>query len=81
MGVRPTVEQSDQILLETFIPNWKGDAYGKLISVEVIQHIRPEQHFDNLDLMVEQMHQDTDKALQALKINPPCLDTPSTHSI
>ncbi|MDX1667921.1 MAG: bifunctional riboflavin kinase/FAD synthetase [Limnobacter sp.] len=81
MGIRPTVEESDQILLETYIPDWKGDAYGKLISVEVVAHIRPEQRFDDLDLMVEQMHKDTEKALQALKLNPPCLDTPPTHSI
>lgn len=67
MGVRPTVEKSDQILLETYIPGWKGDAYGKLVTIEVVAHIRPELHFDNLDLMVEQMHKDTATALEILK--------------
>lgn len=66
MGVRPTVEQSDQILLETFIPNWQGNAYGKLITVEVIAHLRPEQHFSDMDLMVQQMHKDTELAMQIL---------------
>lgn len=78
MGVRPTVESSDQILLETYIPDWKGDAYGKLISIEVIQHIRPEQHFADLNLMVEQMHRDTEHAMQALKRHPSCLNLSST---
>lgn len=71
MGVRPTVEQSDQILLETFIPNWQGNAYGKLLRIEVLAHIRPEQHFDSLDTMVEQMHKDTAKAMALLAANQP----------
>jgi len=71
MGVRPTVEQSDQILLETFIPGWKGDAYGKLLRIEVLAHIRPEQHFDSLDTMVTQMHQDTQQAMSLLAQNQP----------
>ena len=71
MGVRPTVEHSDQILLETFIPDWQGNAYGKLLRIEVLTHIRPEQHFDSLDLMVTQMHKDTDKAMALLAANKP----------
>ena len=71
MGVRPTVEQSDQILLETFIPEWQGNAYGKLLRIEVLAHIRPEQHFDSLDTMVEQMHKDTAKAMAMLAANQP----------
>jgi riboflavin kinase / FMN adenylyltransferase len=76
MGVRPTVEKSDQILLETYIPGWTGNAYGRLVTIEVVAHIRPELHFDNLDLMVEQMHKDTATALEILlkqRIN----DTPT----
>jgi len=71
MGVRPTVEQSDQILLETFIPSWQGNAYGKLLRIEVLAHIRPEQHFDSLDTMVKQMHKDTEKAMAMLAANQP----------
>jgi riboflavin kinase/FMN adenylyltransferase len=71
MGVRPTVEQSDQILLETFIPDWQGNAYGKLLRLEVLAHIRPEQHFDSLDTMVEQMHKDTTQAMTLLATNQP----------
>jgi riboflavin kinase/FMN adenylyltransferase len=73
MGVRPTVEESDQILLETFIPGWKGNAYGKLLRIEVLAHIRPEQHFDSLDTMVTQMHKDTEKAMALLAANQPLI--------
>ncbi|HEX4856373.1 MAG TPA: bifunctional riboflavin kinase/FAD synthetase [Limnobacter sp.] len=71
MGVRPTVEQSDQILLETFIPKWEGNAYGKLLRIEVLAHIRPEQYFDSLDALVTQMHKDTEQAMALLAANQP----------
>lgn len=71
MGVRPTVEESGEILLETFIPCWQGNAYGKLLRIEVLAHIRPEQHFSSLDVMVAQMHRDTEKAMALLAINTP----------
>lgn len=70
LGVRPTVEQSDKILLETFIPNWSGNAYGKLIQVEISAHLRPEKHFSDMDLMVQQMKLDTKLALDWLANNP-----------
>lgn len=70
MGVRPTVEQSEQVLLETYIPGWSGNAYGQCLSIEVVAHIRPELHFENLDLMVEQMHRDTAQAMDILGRTP-----------
>lgn len=71
LGVRPTVEQSNIILLETFIPGWKGDAYGKCLRIEVLGHIRPEAHFDSLDALVVQMHQDTEQAMALLAQHKP----------
>lgn len=71
LGVRPTVEESSQILLEVYIPNWKGNAYGQQIHVEVQSHIRPEARFETLDDMVKQMHEDTKQALALLANNTP----------
>ncbi|HEY1057651.1 MAG TPA: bifunctional riboflavin kinase/FAD synthetase [Limnobacter sp.] len=71
LGVRPTVEQSDLILLETFIPGWQGNAYGKLLHIEVATHIRPEAKFDDLDTLVVQMHQDTEQAMAFLASHTP----------
>ncbi|HEX5487173.1 bifunctional riboflavin kinase/FAD synthetase [Limnobacter sp.] len=70
LGLRPTVEDSNQILLETFIPGWTGNAYGKRVTIEVVQHLRPELKFDSLDAMVNRMHQDTATALNILKTAP-----------
>lgn len=71
LGVRPTVEQSDIILLETYIPDWQGNAYGKCLRIEVLGHIRPEAHFDSLDTLVVQMHKDTEQALALLSQHKP----------
>lgn len=70
LGLRPTVEDSRQILLETFIPGWSGNAYGKKVTIEVVRHLRPELKFDSLDAMVTRMHQDTATALDILKTTP-----------
>ncbi|MCQ8896521.1 bifunctional riboflavin kinase/FAD synthetase [Limnobacter humi] len=71
LGVRPTVEQSDLILLETFIPGWQGHAYSKLLHIEVAAHIRPEAKFDSLDTLVVQMNQDTEQAMAFLASHTP----------
>jgi riboflavin kinase/FMN adenylyltransferase len=71
LGVRPTIEESNQILLEVYIPNWEGNAYGRQIHVEVQSHIRPEARFETLDGMVKQMHEDTKQALALLANNTP----------
>ena len=77
LGVRPTVEQSEQILFEVFVPNWEGNTYGRVITAEVVHFIRPEQHFDNIEAMVQQMHRDTELALEALRTRPSQIPTPS----
>lgn len=71
LGIRPTVEESSQILLEVYIPNWEGNAYGQRIHVEIQCHIRPENRFDTLDDMVKQMHEDTKQALALLAHKTP----------
>jgi riboflavin kinase/FMN adenylyltransferase len=88
LGLRPTVVNSSQLLLETYLPHWPNaqtlyghdpidhrqhpeNAYGRCIAVEVVAHLRAEQHFANLNDMVEQMHQDTATSM-ALLNNPEC---------
>lgn len=73
LGVRPSVRSSGEYWLETFLPGWSGDAYGKAIHVEVVRHIRAEARFDSLDDLVRQMHHDTEQAQQTLAASQPAL--------
>jgi len=65
LGTRPTV-QGREPLLETHLFDFEGDLYGQEIEVEFVARLRGEQHFDSLDLMVEQIHRDAAQARAVL---------------
>ena len=58
VGVRPTVTQNGQPLLEVFLLDFQGDLYGRRVVVEFVKRIRPEEKFDSLEVMTAQMHRD-----------------------
>ena len=68
LGTRPTV-QGREPLLETHLFDFEGDLYGQEIEVEFVARLRGEQHFDSLDLMVEQIHRDAAQARAVLAAN------------
>ena len=49
LGVRPTIEDNGQVLLETHVFDWRGNAYGKLVRVEFLHKLRDEKKYDSLD--------------------------------
>jgi riboflavin kinase/FMN adenylyltransferase len=63
-GIRP-MYQVNVPLLETHLFDFDGDLYGKHLSVELIQYIRPEAKFPGLDALIAQIAAD---AVQAQKI-------------
>lgn len=64
-GRRPTVGGSDP-LLEVHLFNFNGDLYGRTMSVEFVDFIRPEQKFDGLDALKAQIARDSETARQRL---------------
>ena len=62
LGVRPTVEDGGRILLETHLLTTNLDAYGKLICVELLQHVRDEEKFPDLPTLTAAMHADAQHA-------------------
>lgn len=50
IGVKPTVG-SDQVLSETWMPEFRGDLYGKRVRLSVYEFIRPERKFASLEEM------------------------------
>lgn len=49
LGTKPTVKDTDDINLETFIFDFEGDLYGTIITVTLYEFKRPEMKFENLD--------------------------------
>jgi riboflavin kinase / FMN adenylyltransferase len=62
LGRRPTVENQGRLLLEVFVFDWSGNAYGHKVRVTLRQFIRPEVRFDSIEAMTLQMHDDLARA-------------------
>jgi riboflavin kinase/FMN adenylyltransferase len=51
LGLRPTLADAKGVLLETHVLDWNGDAYAKLVRVDLLHKLRDEQRFDSLDAL------------------------------
>ncbi len=59
LGVRPTIEASSpQRVLEFHVFDLDRDLYGKDIELRFLQYLRPEQKFENLAALREQIARD-----------------------
>jgi riboflavin kinase / FMN adenylyltransferase len=70
LGVRPTVNQVVQPLLEVHLFDFDGDLYGQRMAVEFVAKLRDEQKFDGLEALKAQMALDSRKARELLGMNP-----------
>ena len=70
LGVRPTVNQVSQPLLEVHLFDFDGDLYGRRMAVEFVAKLRDEQKFDGLDALKAQMNHDARSAREILGMNP-----------
>ncbi|MEL6447804.1 MAG: bifunctional riboflavin kinase/FAD synthetase [Pseudomonadota bacterium] len=68
IGTRPTVDGVG-VLLEVHVFDFAGDLYGRRLKVELVEKLRDEERFDNLDALVEQMNADAAAARVALAAN------------
>ena len=62
LGTRPAVEVHGRMLLETHVFDWDGDAYGKLVRVELLHKLRDEAHFPDLDQLAAAIRTDAVRA-------------------
>jgi riboflavin kinase/FMN adenylyltransferase len=53
-------------LMETHLFDFDGDLYGKYLSVELIQYIRPEAKFPSLEALIAQIAADAARAREIL---------------
>jgi riboflavin kinase/FMN adenylyltransferase len=65
LGIRPTFEPPVE-LLETYLFDWSGDLYGQEIEVALRHYLRPEQRFDGLEALTQQMRADEAEARRLL---------------
>ena len=70
LGVRPTVNQVSEPLLEVHLFDFEGDLYGRRMAVEFVAKLRDEQKFHDLDALKAQMDHDARSAREILGMNP-----------
>jgi len=79
LGVRPTVENSGRVLLETHCLQWPAElgpegGYGKLVQVELLAKLRDEARYDGLAALTAAIANDTAQAREVLA------RLPATHA-
>ncbi len=62
VGVRPTVDGSNKVVLEVHLFDFKKDIYGYHVTVHFVQRIRAERRFQTVDELKEQIENDVAEA-------------------
>ena len=62
LGVRPTVKQDGEPVLEVFLFDFSGDVYGRCVRVEFLRKFRDEVKFSDVQAMTRQIAEDTAQA-------------------
>jgi riboflavin kinase/FMN adenylyltransferase len=62
IGIRPTVEDAGRVLLETYVFDYSGDAYGKVVRVEFLKKLREEEKFIDLHTLTAAIERDAEAA-------------------
>lgn len=58
IGVRPTFDAGSSPTVETYIIDFDEDIYGLEIRIDLLERLRAEMRFDDVDALVAQMHGD-----------------------
>lgn len=69
LGVRPTVNEVAEPLLEVHLFDFEGDLYGRRMAVEFVGKLRDEQKFEGLEALTAQMDRDANAARAMLGMN------------
>lgn len=65
VGVRPTVNNGQDVTVEPWILDFDGDLYGQAIRVEFFRRLRDERKFESLDALKAQIETDAVKTREA----------------
>jgi riboflavin kinase/FMN adenylyltransferase len=66
IGKRPTLHNGNDISLEVNIIGFNGDLYGKILTAEFIEFVRPDQKFENLEILKENIRKDKENVVKVL---------------
>jgi riboflavin kinase/FMN adenylyltransferase len=67
IGRRPTLHNGDNISIEANLFDFEGDLYGRELTVEFIDFVRPERKFSDIDALREQISRDREAVIRVIK--------------
>jgi riboflavin kinase/FMN adenylyltransferase len=70
VGVRPSFGNSERTV-ETFILDFNQDIYGRTVTLEFVEWLRPEKKFEGIEALVAQIQHDSDRARRLLAVEQP----------
>ncbi|MCB7512901.1 MAG: bifunctional riboflavin kinase/FAD synthetase [Clostridiales bacterium] len=70
VGIRPTVDHSTHVTVETFILDFNGDLYGQTLRVDFYKRLRDERKFASLDELKIQIQRDMDSTRSFFQKHP-----------
>ena len=66
IGKRPTFGANNERTIEAFILNYNQDVYGKEVKIKIIQRLREEKAFDNVEELKQQIAEDVKRGAAIL---------------
>ena len=60
VGVRPTVSEDGGVNVESFLLDFTGNLYGRLVRLDFYKFMRPERKFDDFDELAAQIKHDAE---------------------
>ena len=63
-GMKPTVHNTKEPVVEIHIINYEGNLYGKTLEVEILKKIRDEKKFNSLEELKAQINKDAEECLK-----------------
>jgi riboflavin kinase/FMN adenylyltransferase len=69
VGIRPMFE-GEELLIEAYLLGFGDDVYGKDLTVEFVEYLRPELTFETVDDLVERIAEDVEETRRILAATP-----------
>jgi riboflavin kinase / FMN adenylyltransferase len=69
IGKRPTFGDSNERTIESYILNYNQDIYDKDVKIEIVQKLREEKRFNNIEELKQQIAEDVKRGAEILNIH------------
>ena len=68
VGVRPTVSEKNSVTVETYLVDYEGDLYGKVLRLDFCAYLRPERRFSSTQELHDMIAHNAEEAKGIVKL-------------